>query len=591
MPHTIVHHLQKRSIKTPHLASVHFKDNGQWRTYSWSQVYQMVEAVGASFIELGLKPSDRVALISETRPEWMMTDFSIMGAGGVTVPIYPNNLPEEIAFILNDSEAKFLIVEDLEQFEKWKKIKAECPTVKKVFVIDSANMKADAHGASLWIDLLSEGRDKTAAFDEALEKINLNTWATLLYTSGTTGQSKGVVLNHEQIMSEIEDIFAFVNVNHNDTSLAFLPFSHVLGRVEAWGSAYLGYALGFAESIERLKNNFNELKPTFLIAVPRIFEKLYSAILAQAQNNPIKKKLFDWAIGVGREYSRRLQKQETIMPVLATEYALAKRLVFDKIMQGLGGRLRLAASGGAPLNSDITEFFHAVGLLILEGYGLTETTAGVTFNSPLHYKFGTVGRPLPEVEIKFAQDGEILVKSKKCLIEYYKNPAANAESFENGFFKTGDIGILDEDGYLKITDRKKDLIKTAGGKYVAPQRLEGLLKNSPYISNVLIHGDQRKYIVALITLNEATVKSWAQDNKVEYTNYSELTQAPEVYSLVRDAVADANTELASFESIKKFAILPTEFTVESGELTPSLKIKRKIVDQRYVKQINELYGE
>jgi long-chain acyl-CoA synthetase len=588
MSQTIVHHLHKRVTKTPNLAALHFKDNEQWRTYTWAQVYEMVSAIGASLQHMGLQKNDRVALISETRPEWLINDFAIMGAGGVTVPIYPNNLPEEIAFILNNSEAKFLIVEDLEQFEKWKKIKTQCPTVKKVFIIDA---KTESTGDNLWVNLISEGRGRAESFEKSLSEINLDTWATLLYTSGTTGLSKGVVLNHEQIMSEVEDIFAYVNVDHRDTSLAFLPFSHVLGRVEAWGSIYVGFSLGFAESIERLKDNFNDLKPTFIIAVPRIFEKLYGAIITQAQNNPLKRRIFDWAIGIGREYSRALQKRQMIMPTLAAQHALAKRLVFDKIINTLGGRIRLAASGGAPLNPDITEFFHAVGLLILEGYGLTETTAGITFNSPLHYKFGTVGRPLPEVEIKFADDGEILVKSKKCLKEYYKDPAANKASFDNGFFKTGDIGVLDEDGYLKITDRKKDLIKTAGGKYVAPQRLEGLLKTNPYVSNVLIHGDQKKYIVALLTLNELSIKSWAKANKLEYSNYNELTQTPEVYALVRDVVAQANTELASFESIKKFAVLPNDFTVESGEITPSLKVKRKIVDQRYAKEISELYGE
>lgn len=591
MNETLLHLLPNRVSQSPNYAAVHFKENGGWRTYTWAQLYRLVAQFSLGLTKAGIEKETRVALLSETRPEWMISDLAIMGSRGVVVPIYPSQRAEEIEYILNHAEVKFLIVENLEQLEKWKLIADRCPSVSQVFVIDSVDNIQNFPKTMRWKSCLESDDDCIEKFESQSLSLTEQDWATLLYTSGTTGQPKGVVLTHRQIISEVKSVFSFVSVSPKDTTLTFLPFSHVLGRVESWGAVACGYSLGFAESIERIKQNLQEIKPTFIIAVPRVFEKLYSAILTQAQNNPIKKRLFEWALAAGRKYSRAQQTGEGLDPASAAEYALAKKLVFDKIIDGLGGRLRLAASGGAPLNADIIEFFHAVGILILEGYGLTETTAAITFNSPLHYKFGTVGRALPGVELKLAADGEILVRSPMNLKEYYRDSKAQDSAFDGDFFKTGDIGQIDSDGFLTLTDRKKDLIKTAGGKYVAPQRLEGLLKRSPYISNVLIHGDQRKYIVSLITLNESAVTAWAKKNGVEHSDFKELTKSPEVQALVRDAVAEANLELASFESIKKFAVLDRDFSIEKGEITPSLKVKRKVVDRLHSKLIDELYGD
>lgn len=587
---TVLHRLLERKKNSGSLTSMRFKDAGQWRQYTWDQVVEMTEAASLAIAEIGIEKDDRVAIICETRPEWTIADYAILGAGGVTVPIYPNNHKEDVEFILNDSEAKVLIVEDQDQIEKWISIQKNCPTVKKVIAID----KVDDTQAVPWLDLLSQGRELAKAsphaFRQRAEQAKLDDWATLLYTSGTTGRPKGVVLNHEQLMSELIDVYKMFTLDGNDTALTFLPFSHIFGRVESFGSAHVGYVMAFAESIEKLRSNFSEVQPTFILAVPRIFEKLYSAILAQAQNNPIKKRLFDWAIEVGHEYSKNVREKKSISPLLIGQYALAKRLVFDTILKGLGGKMRFAASGGAPLSIDISVFFHSIGLLILEGYGLTESTAGIIFNSPLNYKLGTVGPAVGDVELKIAEDGELLVKSKKIMKRYYHDDAATEEIFAGGYFHTGDIAEIDSEGFVKITDRKKDLIKTAGGKYVAPQKLETMLKSSQYVSNVLIHGDQKKYIVALITLNEPTVKSWARGKGLEFKDSEELSQTPEVYSLIRGVLADINAQLASYESIKKFAILPVDFSVETGELTPSLKVKRKVCDKKFAKEIAQLYG-
>jgi long-chain acyl-CoA synthetase len=363
--------------------------------------------------------------------------------------------------------------------------------------------------------------------------------------------------------------------------LSFLPYAHVLGRVELWLHTYVGFTLNFAENIDRLKYNLLDVKPTVILGVPRIFEKIYAGILTETQSNPWRGYLFSMLennsspiAGTPLDWPRKL---------------LADRLVYSRLRAGLGGKLRFAVSGGAPLEPQIAEFFHRAGVLILEGYGLTETTAAITVNTPPAFEFGTVGKPLADVKIKLAEDGEILVKSDKVMKGYYQAEQATSEVFRDGYFCTGDIGEWTEKGFLRITDRKKDLIKTAAGKYIAPQKLEGLLKLNPLISNALIHGDRKKYIVALVTLNESYVKRLASDQNWNYRGYKALVQSPEIQNLVRKAVAQVNTKLASFETIKHFSVLSHDFTVESGELTPSLKVKRRVCDQNYKALIESLY--
>lgn len=591
---TIVDIFFQRAKKVPGITALQYKDKGRWTRYSWADCERSVLTLAQHLTDQNVKPGSCVAIISETRPEWILSDIAIMSIGGITVPIYPNNLDEDIEYILNNADVHAIIIEDSEQLDKWQRISERCKSVKSILVIDGPSLNSSHHNLPIfnWTEAIKNGHKLMEANRSAVPfypNIKIDDVATIIYTSGTTGRPKGVVLLHEQVMSEVVDVFSLVSVDEQDTSLTFLPYSHILGRVEAWGCIYAGYSLAFAESIEKIRANLQEIRPTFMIAVPRIFEKIYVGLLSQVENNPTKKKIFDKALKVGVAVSERLQNQVALGIKLSLEYEMAKLLVFKKVLSALGGRLRFAISGGAPLNSDIAKFFHGMGLPILEGYGLTETTAAVFVNTPINYKFGSVGRAIGDVQIRFAEDSEILVKSKKVMPEYYKNPEATKDSFVDSFFKTGDIGHLDNDGYLFITDRKKDLIKTSGGKYVAPQKIEGLLKLSAYISQVLVHGDQKKYIIALVTLNRPLIEELAKKSGWVSQNFSELSQSPEVYRLIKDVVADVNTQLSSFESIKKFAILPADFSVETGELTASLKVKRKYCDQKFKKIIDELY--
>lgn len=556
--------------------ALQFKRHKQWLTLNWKEYYRTCEAAGGALASLGVTRGDRVAILSNTRVEWAFADFGVLGLGAITIPIYQSNRAEEIEYVLHNSEPRVLILEDFSQFRKWESLAKRCKSVEHVVCMqDHADLPL---GVLRWDDFLARGVEYQNAhpthFKDAVLATTLDDIATIVYTSGTTGEPKGVVLTHNQALSEVEDITRAFPVSHKDATLSFLPYAHVLGRVELWLHAYLGFTMSFAESIERLKNNLVETRPTVMIGVPRIFEKIYAGLLAQIEGQVWRKKLFTWL------NSNHGWWQDQV----------ADRLLYAKLRAGLGGRLRFVVSGGAPLEPKLADFFRRAGLLIMEGYGLTETCACITANTPLDYAFGTVGKPLADVDIKIAADGEILVKSRKVMREYYKDPEATAKCFQDGYFCTGDIGEFNEQGFLRVTDRKKDLIKTAGGKYVAPQRLEGLLKLNPLISHVLIHGDRRKYVVALVTVNERYLQTQARERGWSYRDHRALTQLPEVQELVRKQIAEANAQLASYETIKNFAVLPEDFTIERGELTPSMKVKRRVLDEKYKDVIEELYN-
>jgi long-chain acyl-CoA synthetase len=577
----ITHHFLATIERPPNWTAVRFKRHKSWIDLSWLEYFRRGEAVGLGLAALGVKAGDRVAVLSNTRWEWAALDFGILGLGAVTVPIYQSNRPEEIEFVLKDCAARVLVVEDSSQLLKWEGLGKKCKSVEAVICIQPTNELPP--GVLSWDDFLDQGIRKYADhpdfYREQIEQTKLTDVASIVYTSGTTGDPKGAILTHSQIISEVEDLVRAFPISAQDATLCFLPYAHVLGRVELWLHTYLGFTLNFAESIDRLRANLREVQPTVIIGVPRIFEKIFSSVMTETQSNPWRKNIFKW-----------LETPNTSLGVLdLPRKILADRVVYSRLRQGLGGKLRFTVSGGAPLEAEIAEFFHKAGLLILEGYGLTETTAAVTVNTPSDYEFGTVGKPLNDVEIKLAEDGEILVKSKKVMEGYYQQDEDTKKVFQDGYFCTGDIGEWTARGFLRVTDRKKDLIKTAGGKYVAPQRLEGLLKLDPLVSNVLIHGDRKKYVVALLTLDEANAKKFAQNQGWNYRDYKALTQSHEMKERLRKTVAQVNTKLASYETIKHFAILPNDFTVESGELTPSLKVKRRVADERYKDIIAGLY--
>lgn len=569
-----------------------------WLSLNWDEYRRLVESLAAGLQAIGVRKGDRIAILCNTRVEWAALDLAILGLGAVTVPIYPSSTAEDVSFILHDCQAKVFFVESSDVLRRLKKNWFDDPKHRrpeKTILVDAPiKTEAPSFVATSTLDALQQ-QGETALkasptlYELAVSELRTEDVATIIYTSGTTGRPRGVVHTHSQVLSEVAEAFPLLGASSSDVSLSFLPYAHVLGRIEVWGHAVIGYTMGFAESLDRLKQGFQEIRPTLIIAVPRIFEKIHAGILAQADISPLRRKAFDWALDVGRKVSACKQEKKAIPLDVALQYAAARKLVFDAIQERLGGRLRFAVCGGAPLNRSIAEFFHAAGLLILEGYGLTETTAAVCVNTPFDYRFGTVGKPIGDVKIKIADDGEVLIQSRKVMKEYLGDPVGTAEAMKDGWFHSGDIGEFDEQGHLKITDRKKDLLKTAGGKYVAPQRLEGFIRLSPFISNVHIHGDNRKFCVALVTLATETLEPWARENGLSFKSTDELAQHPKVKELVRKAIADANSHLAPFETIKNFAILDHDFTVESGELTPSLKVKRKVVDEKYRNLLDSLY--
>lgn len=599
MSETVCHKFLETSAKHSEKRAVMFNRGGRWNELDWKSYRSLVESIAAGLQILGVRKGDRVAIFSNTRLEWAAADLAILGLGAVTVPIYQNNTTDDVAFILNDSQPRVLICESSVGYRKHRESIHAVKSIESVIsfepLVDTgANTETET---ATHLHSLDEIQAKGAAalkqsptlYELAVEQLTQEDVATLIYTSGTTGRPKGVVLTHTQALSEVADAFTLLGVTPRDRSLTFLPYAHILGRIEIWGHAFTGYTMAFARSIDKLRDDLMEVQPTLIIAVPRVFEKIYNGILAQAEISSVKSKVFHWAIGVGRDIGMFKINKQPVPIDLALKYQLARRLVFNAINERMGGRLRFAICGGAPLSQSIAEFFHSAGLLILEGYGATETTAAITVNTPFDYRFGTVGKAIGEVKLRIADDGEILAKSKKIMKGYYNDPEGTAAAIDEGWFHTGDIGELSPEGYLKITDRKKDLLKTAGGKYVAPQRLEGLLKANRFISQVHIHGDQRKYVVALLTLDMSAIRQHAEENGIEYKSAETIIEDPKIRDLLRKAVAEANTHLASFESIKNFALLPRDFTIEAGELTPSLKIKRKVVEEKHRELLDKLY--
>lgn len=522
----------------------------------------------------------KVALISQTRWEWAAIDVAVIGTGKILVPLYPNQSDEDMTFILTDSTPDLIFVEN----EKLKEQVVKC--------LASSNTKTSIK-IIIMEDLINEDFKKSAqevteeeikSFLEQAKKINPEDNITLIYTSGTTGQPRGVVMQAQALVSEVSESFSLFNVGEKDTSLSFLPYAHVLGRIEHWGSYCMGYKLAFAESIDTLKKDLLHIKPQFLIAVPRIFEKIYAAVLNQLETNPIKKKLFNEAQDVAKKMVYYRTTKQTPPLLLLGQYELFSALVFKPIKKAFGGELRFSISGGAPLNSELIHFFANIGIEIYEGYGLTETFAAVTVNTQTQWEIGTVGRPIGDVKIRLADDGEILIHSKKVMHEYYNNPEATKNVFVDGYFKTGDIGEWSTQGFLRITDRKKDLIKTAGGKYVAPQKLEGLLKEEPLISQVLIMGDQQKFISALISV-ESFPTATGVVNAIDLTDDQKKT----IEERIHKYILQMNSHLASYEAIKKFKVIFEPWNVENGSLTPSLKVKRKFLEKKYAQLIDDLY--
>lgn len=557
--------LQHRTLGT----AIKYKAEGQWNSISWDEYLQKVLTIAEQLEVFTQHKKIHVGILASTRWEWAILDMALIGLSHVTVPLYANQSDDDLLFIINHSDIELLVIENESFLAQIKRIKSKF--AKKLMVKSFADFNFTSVVSLPFQEI----------FFKNCEKIKPSDLATIVYTSGTTGIPKGAMLLHSSIVSEVEEIFRLVGVKPHFTSLTFLPFAHVMGRAELWGSCFNGHTLAFAESIDKIKKNLLEIQPDFMIAVPRIFEKVYSEIMAQIETQPLKKKLFEKAVLIATEVAKYRDTRQAIPWGLLLQYETVCRIAFAPIKKAFGGKLLFAVSGGAPLAYDLTCFFSHCGIQILEGYGLTETCAAVAITTPNNFHAGTVGRAIGDVKISFAEDGEILIKSKKCMQGYYKNPEATAEVLKDGTFATGDIGILTTAGQLKITDRKKDLIKTANGKYVAPQKLEGLLKIDSLISQVLIHGDQKKFVTAIISIEEAQVQHWASVQKLAYDNILEVYANPAFKMRIQRHIQKVNSELASHEAIKKFEIVSDLWSVENGALTPSLKIKRKFLEKKY----------
>ena len=573
-----------------------FKQGGTWKTLTWREVGEAVRELALGLISLGRSKGDMVALLSTSRAEWVQADFAIFSAGCVTVPIYPSYTPDLIAYIVNDSGARTIFVEDAGQLAKVLEAREKMPALEHVIVMTGYEAQQPPKAVMTWQTLRRMGRDNAEAHKSTLADRVAATrpddLASIVYTSGTTGPPKGVMQTHGNHIAAQASGEKSTPVQEGWVHLLFLPLAHSFARLESFLGVNHGLTTAFAENLDKMRENLAEVKPHFICSVPRVFEKVYAGVLAKAQSgSPLKQKIFNWAVSVGREVSRHQQRGQPVPMMLELKRKIAHKLVFSKLHAGLGGRLQWAISGGAPLSRDIAEFFHAAGILILEGYGLTETCPVGTFNRPDKFKFGSVGQALEGIELKIAADGEILFRGPNIAKGYFKQPEATAEVFEGGgWFHTGDIGRLDEEGFLFITDRKKDLIVTAGGMNIAPQNIENMLKADPFISQVMVHGDRRPYPVALITLNPDELAKFAREHGVLTSDPAALVKHPKIVERVSRTVEEKNTNLQSYAKVKKFAILPVDFTLEGGELTPTLKVKRKVVSEKYKKELESLYG-
>jgi long-chain acyl-CoA synthetase len=569
---------------------------GGWAEATWRQTHARVEAQALGLRALGLDHEQRAGIFAQTRFEWILADLAILCAGGATTTVYPSSTPDEAAFVLSDSDTRIVFAEDDAQVAKLAARRDALPHLAKVVTIDG---RAGHDGWVITLaDLEALGRARAAAAPGELAAVAAavrpDHLATLIYTSGTTGRPKGVELTHDNWVYTGEAIASVGILSVDDHQYLWLPLSHSFGKVLEAVQLELGFSTTVDGRIPKLVENLAVDRPTFMAAAPRIFEKVYNKVVTGVQEaGGVKLALFRWAVGVGRRVSQRRQAGQEPGALLALQAAVADRLVFGKLRARFGGRLRFFISGSAPLSRDIAEFFHACGILILEGYGLTETSAASFVNLPGRNRFGTVGPPVPGTEVRIApEDGEVLIRGRGVMRGYHDLPAETAETLKDGWLHTGDIGEVDDGGFLRITDRKKDLIKTSGGKYVAPQALEAKLKVlCPYLGHVVVHGDRRNFCSALVTLDPEGIESWAADAGLGGLDLAALSKHPKVTALVQAAVDQLNAGLASYETVKRVAVLPVDFTVETGELTPSLKLKRKVVEKKFAAVLDAFYKD
>ncbi len=568
------------------------KKEGKYVPISTEEFADRVKCFSLGLRDLGLEAGDKLIILSENRPEWVISDVANLCLGGITVPIYTSLIPEQIKYIIDDSDAKIVVVSDQSQWQKIEAIKSELTKITSYITC----LSEAPEGVLTFAQVLERGRkmDKQnpGLFEKMALEVKPDAIASIIYTSGTTGPPKGVMLTHSNIFSNVKTCSSLLPFKNTDTVLSFLPLSHILERMGMFVYLYNGMSIGFAESIDTLGENLLEVRPHIMVNVPRVLEKIYAKVIDNVQvSSSLKRKIFFWALKVGKKYGRKKILNQPISKLLQFKRNLANKLVFSKVYAKTGGRVRFFLCGGAPLSKDIGEFFYAIGLTIIEGYGLTETSPVITANTFENLKFGTVGKPIPGVDVRIDEDGEILTKGPHVMNGYYKKEAASREVFEGGWFHTGDIGHFDEEGFLVITDRKKDIIVTSGGKNVAPQPIEGILNLNPYISTALVIGDSRKFISALVVPDFEKLEEYAKQNNISFEDHCDLVKKEEIVKFIQEQVDRSAPNLASYEKVKKIALLDKEFEIEKGEITPTLKVKRNIVEEKYKSIIDAMYRE
>lgn len=608
MPQNIASIFYERAVSQPTRPIVRFKEGrGTYRDMNWADFSRMVKEMAYGLASLGLEPKTAAAIISPTAHMWVAADMAIISNGAFSIPLYPTCAESDLEFILNNSEAQYLFVANESLLKRALALREKLPHLKKIILLaapsrgrslSDLNFSDEEKALVMGLEELQElGRELQAKDAELIDKrssnIELDDLATVIYTSGTTGTPKGAMITHGNVTAMLKELTDFIPVGVCDVYLAYLPLSHVFERI--CGEFYCitsGGIYAFAEGIEHMGKNLKEVEPTMVLVVPRVLDKIYAKVKAGIDESPKSKKaLVEWALGVGKEMLAAKSNAQTPSLVLKAKHWLANKLVFSKLKEKIGKRLNCIISGGAPATKEALEFFNAVGISTLEGYGLTETTAPLTVNRFERIKLGTVGAALPTVEIKIAEDGEILAKGPTIFKGYYKADDATKEVFENGYFKTGDIGEIDADGYLKITDRKKDIIVNSSGKNIAPQKIEAVLRTIPHVSQAVIFGDKKKTLVALLTMDEQAISDYGRVNGWHFVNYEQLSSLPELKKYLRKEIQARSGKLADYEKVRNFAVLKHDFSIDNGELTASMKIRRNVVRDKHKKTIETLYKE
>lgn len=571
-----------------------YKVDNKFIGVSYSKLKEETDAFAFGLASLGIKREDKVAIIAENRPEWVYTDMATLALGAIDVPLYPSLTSASVEFILNNSETKCIVVSNKFQLNKVLKISSNCKYLDLIVVMNENDFDPsvkDLHSFKQVQEMGTEYKNKNPdLLKDSISMVSENDVCTIIYTSGTTGEPKGVVLTHKNIMSNVTSALEAFPITEDDVFLSFLPLCHIFERMAGYYTAFAaGSTVCYAESIEKVATNLAEINPTIMTSVPRLFERIYSRIIKNVESQPEKKqKIFYWAMETGRQYANA--KREGKIPIaLSVKHKLANKLVFKKLRERFGGKIRFFISGGAALPRELGEFFEAFGILVVEGYGLTESSPVLAANRVDDYKFGSVGKPFPGVGIKMAPDGEILARGPNIMQGYYKNKKETNATIKDGWLYTGDIGVFDTDGFLLITDRKKHLFKTSAGKYIAPTPIENTFLGSKYIDQFVLIGDRRMFLSALIVPDFEAVKEYADAHNIPYADEKDLAQNDEIYKLLEKDMVQFQKKLANYERVRKFVLLDNPFTIDSGEITPSLKIKRKVVEEKHSELIDRMY--